>query len=212
MVYGYARVSTADQKLHLQTDALKAAGCTKIFSEKISAVKERPELEKLMGVLQKGDTIVVWKLDRLGRSLRHLVDMVQAFETKGIKFISLQDAINTTTAQGRLIFNIFASLAEFERDIIRERTHAGLNAARARGRKGGKPKGLSRDAMLKGRWALELYQSKKYSTREICKKVGLSSRTLYNYINRPAGDFNLEEARQPKKAGERKLGTAKAVA
>ncbi len=143
MIYGYARVGTEDQKLNLQLDALRKAGCSKIFKEKVSAAKERPELEKMTGLLEKRDSVVVWKLDRLGRSLRHLIDLVKSFEEKKVKFISLQDNINTQTAQGRFIFNLFASLAEFERDIIRERTQAGLSAARARGRRGGRPKDLA---------------------------------------------------------------------
>src|SRR4051812_44213321 len=133
MVFGYARVVTEDQKLNMQLDALKAAGCTKIFKEKVSARNERPELEKMTSLLQKGDAVVVWKLDRLGRSLRHLIDLVKSFEEKKVKFLSLQDNINTQTAQGRCIFNVFASLPEFERDIIRERTQAGLNAAKGKG-------------------------------------------------------------------------------
>jgi DNA invertase Pin-like site-specific DNA recombinase len=183
MIYGYARVSTEDQKLHLQLDALKIAGCKKVFKEKISASKERPELEKMISLLEKGDSVVVWKLDRLGRSLRHLIDLVKGFEEKKVKFISLQDNINTQTAQGRFIFNLFASLAEFERDIIRERTHAGLSAARARGRKGGRPKGLSLEAQLKAQYAKKLYEDQTLSIDSICKKVGVSRRTLYNYIH-----------------------------
>lgn len=183
MIYGYARVSTEEQKLHLQTDALKLSGCEKIFKEKISAAKERPELEKLILLLQKGDTVIVWKLDRLGRSLRHLIDLVKSFEDKGVKFISLQDSINTTTAQGRLIFNFFASLAEFERDIIRERTHAGLDAARARGRTGGRKKGLSPEAQIKARYAKELYTARNLSIKEICQRVGVTARTMYSYVN-----------------------------
>jgi DNA invertase Pin-like site-specific DNA recombinase len=183
MIYGYARVSTEDQKLHLQLDALKIAGCKKVFKEKISAAKERPELEKMIGLLEKGDSVVVWKLDRLGRSLRHLIDLVKGFEEKKVKFVSLQDNINTQTAQGRFIFNVFASLAEFERDIIRERTNAGLSAARARGRKGGRPKGLSLEAQLKAQYAKKLYEDKSLSIDVICKKVGVSRRTLYNYIH-----------------------------
>jgi DNA invertase Pin-like site-specific DNA recombinase len=183
MIYGYARVSTEDQKLTLQLDALKSANCDKIFKEKISAAKERPELEKMIGLLTKGDSVVVWKLDRLGRSLRHLIDLVKSFEEKEVKFVSIQDNINTKTAQGRFVFNLFASLAEFERDIIRERTYAGLSAARARGRTGGRPKGLSLEAQLKAQYAKKLYADRSLSIVEICKKVGVSRRTLYNYIH-----------------------------
>jgi DNA invertase Pin-like site-specific DNA recombinase len=183
MIYGYARVSTEDQKLNLQLDALKSAKCDKIYREKISAAKERPELEKMIGLLTKGDSVVVWKLDRLGRSLRHLIDLVKSLEEKEVKFVSIQDNIDTKTAQGRFIFNLFASLAEFERDIIRERTHAGLSAARARGRTGGRPKGLSLEAQLKAQYAKKLYADRSLSIVDICKKVGVSRRTLYNYIH-----------------------------
>lgn len=182
MIYGYARVSTEEQKLHLQTDALKVASCDKIFKEKISAAKDRPELEKLISLLQKGDTVIVWKLDRLGRSLRHLIDLVKSFEDKGVKFVSLQDSINTETAQGRLIFNFFASLAEFERDIIRERTHAGLTAARARGRTGGRKKGLSPEAQIKAKYVQDLYAARNLTIKEICKRAGITINTLYRYV------------------------------
>lgn len=171
MIYGYARVITEDQKLHLQLDALKLAGCKKIFKEKISAARECPELEKMISLLEKGDSVVVWKLARLGRSLRHLINLVKSFEEKKVKFISLQDNINTMTAQGRFIFDLFTSLAEFERDIIREPTQAGLCAARARGRKGGRPKGLSLEAQLKAQSAKKLYEDRSLSIDSICKKL-----------------------------------------
>src|SRR6476469_7847952 len=131
MIYGYARVSTQDQHLHLQTDALRKAGCERIFTEKASAAKERPVLVQLLDTLEKGDTLMVWKMDRLARSLRDLIHLVTSFEERGIKFASLQDRIDTSTAQGRLFFNLMASLAQFERELIQERTHAGLSAARA---------------------------------------------------------------------------------
>lgn len=200
MKYGYARVSTEEQNLHLQIDALTAAGCSKIFKEKISAAKERPELEKLLSLLQEGDTLVVWKLDRLGRSLRHLIDLVAMFEKKGIKFISLQDSINTSTAQGRLIFNIFASLAEFERDLIRERTRAGLVSARARGRKGGRPAKLSKESELTAIYVQELYNAQQLTIKEICKKADISPRTLYKYVSLDLS--HMKEAAVP--AGFRK--------
>ena len=146
MKIGYARISTIDQSLDLQIDALEKYGCKKIFKETKSAIKERPELEKMLEHLRDGDILVVWKLDRLGRSLKHLIDLVTGFREKGIEFISLNDAIDTTTAQGRLTFNIFASFAEFERELIKERTMAGLQAARERGRVGGRKKGLSKEA------------------------------------------------------------------
>jgi DNA invertase Pin-like site-specific DNA recombinase len=135
MLIGYARVSTLDQHLHLQEDALKKAGCERIFTDTASGAKsERPGLSQVLDALRSGDTLVVWKLDRLGRSLKHLVETVQALSEKEVGFRSLQESIDTTTSGGKLIFHIFAALAEFERDIIRERTNAGLAAARARGR------------------------------------------------------------------------------
>ena len=134
MLIGYARVSTTDQNLDLQQDALKAAGCERILTDTASGAKtERPGLNKALAECRSGDTLVVWKLDRLGRSLPHLVETVRELVARGVGFRSLQENIDTTTSGGKLIFHIFASLAEFERDIIRERTNAGLTAARARG-------------------------------------------------------------------------------
>lgn len=182
MLFGYARVSTQDQNLNLQLDDLKAAGCERIFQEKISSAKERPQLQKLLDTLRTGDTLVVWKLDRLGRSLKELVSLITDFQEKQIGFRSLNDAIDTTTAQGRLVFNIFASLAEFERDIIRERTKAGLSAARARGRMGGKPKGLSKEALSKAQAAKTLYEKKEKTVAEIGKLLGISRATVYRYL------------------------------
>lgn len=167
MIFGYARVSTQNQNLDLQIDDLKKSGCTKIYREKVSSVKERPELIKLLDAVREGDTIVVWKLDRLGRSLKDLIGLINEFQEREVGFKSLNDAIDTTTAQGRLIFNIFASLAEFERDMIRERTKAGLSAARARGRMGGKPKGLSKEARSKAYAAKALFDKGDKTTQEI---------------------------------------------
>lgn len=148
MLIGYARVSTADQRPELQLDALRAAGCEQIFEERISGVvRDRPELTQCLRTLRAGDTLVVWRLDRLGRSLKDLVETITGLQDRGVVFRSLTEAIDTTTSGGKLIFHIFASLAEFERSIIRERTNAGLAAARARGRKGGrKPKLTQADA------------------------------------------------------------------
>jgi len=186
MKIGYARVSTADQKLRMQTDALKEAGCTKIFKEKASGAKsDRPEFLKMMEHVREGDVLVVWKLDRLSRSMKDLLNVVAQLEERGIGFMSLNDPIDTTTPYGKLIFNLFASLAEFERDIIRERTKAGLAAARARGRVGGRPKGLSKEAQSKAEFAAMLYQKigeESLSITEICDRVGCSKPTLYNYL------------------------------
>jgi DNA invertase Pin-like site-specific DNA recombinase len=184
MKIGYARVSTQDQKLELQLDALKAAGCEQIYKEKVSAASiERVQLRKMIDALRTGDTVVVWKLDRLGRSLKELIERVTDFQQKGISFISLNDSIDTTTPHGRLVFNIFASLAEFEREIIRERTKAGLAAAKARGRQGGRPKGLSIEAISKAHAAKALFDRKEKSAGEIAKILGIGRATFYRYLN-----------------------------
>jgi len=183
MKIGYARVSTADQNLRMQVDALKAEGCEQIYKEKISGSKsERKELQRLLETVRKGDTIVIWKLDRLGRSLKHLVELVSQLLDKGVGLKSLNDPIDTSTSQGRLIFNIFASLAEFEREVIRERTMAGLKAARSRGRLGGRPKGLSSEAIRTSVMAASLYNGKKSSISEICETLKISRPTLYKYL------------------------------
>jgi DNA invertase Pin-like site-specific DNA recombinase len=183
MKIGYARVSTADQNLDLQFNALTEYGCTKIYQEKISGKNtDRQELKKLLKDLRKGDQVVVWKLDRLGRSLRDLVDMVALFHEQEVNFVSLHDHIDTTTATGRFTFNIFASLAEFEREIIRERTKAGLDAARARGRKGGRPKGLSEENLQLALTALDLHDTGKYAISEIATRLKMPIATCYRYI------------------------------
>lgn len=183
MKIGYARVSTPDQKLDLQIDALTKAGCEKIFSEKQSAIKHRPEFELLKNQLREGDTLIVWKLDRIGRSMKDLVNLIGQFQDMKIDFVSLQDNVDTCTPQGRLFFNIMASLAEFEREIIRERTMAGLAAARERGRTGGRPKGLSEENLRKAKAAKQLYESTGDSTAEIAKTLGISRTTLYRYLH-----------------------------
>lgn len=188
MRIGYARVSTKDQNLELQLDALKKAGCEKIFEEKISAMShERPELERMKGHIREGDMIVVWKLDRLGRSLKDLLSLVSGFEKKKVGFVSIQDHIDTSTPQGRLVFNIFASLAEFERELIKERTVAGIEAAKARGRVGGRRPGLSASARKKAAEARALFldtdPKSKLSVTEICKELKISRATFYGYLD-----------------------------
>ena len=183
MKIGYARVSTQDQNLSLQLDALQGAGCEKIYQEKASGAKvERPELKKLLEHVREGDTVVIWKLDRLGRSLTHLVDLVNFLESRGIGLISLNDPVDTTTAQGQLVFRIFASLAEFERELIRERTQAGLASARRRGQQMGRPEGLSKDAEDKSRIAESLYKEGILSVNKIAKQLGIAKPTLYVYL------------------------------
>ncbi len=185
MKFGYARVSTGDQNIDLQIDQLQEAGCEKIFQETASGANtERQELAQLLEHVRDGDVIVIWKLDRLGRSLKHLVEIVSQLTERGVGLKSLNDPIDTTSSQGKLIFNIFASLAEFERDLIVERTQAGLKAARARGRNGGRPKGLSADATLKAVAAETLYKEGKLSANEIASNLGISKATLYSYLRR----------------------------
>lgn len=183
MIIGYARVSTREQILDMQTNALIEYGCEKIHKETVSGIKSnRPILDALLSDLRPGDTLVVWKLDRLGRDLKNLVGIVQDLLERKIGLLSLNDPIDTTNPQGKLIFNIFASLAEFERDVIKARTIAGLDAARLRGRKGGRPKGLTQEALSKSYAAESLYRENKYSIVEICKQLGISRGTLYNYL------------------------------
>ncbi len=177
---GYARVSTGAQDLALQHDALNTAGCLRIFDDTASgALDDRPQLAELLDHLREGDTLVVWRLDRLGRSLRHLIDTVTALADRGVGFRSLRESIDTTTPGGRLVFHVFAALAEFERDLISERTHAGLAAARARGRKGGR-----RTVMTPAKLAVarEMYDSRKHTTAAIAAVVGVSRATLYRAL------------------------------
>lgn len=182
MKIGYARVSTKDQKLEMQRSALTEYGCEEIFEEKQSAVKLRPELEKALAKLRKGDVIVVWKIDRLARSLKDLIDLVTGFKAKGVGFISLNDNIDTTTAQGRLIFNLFGSFAEFEREIISERTRAGLAEARKHGRTGGRPPGLSQESKKSAWAAYHLTQQKEHSVKSILSQLQMNKASYYRYI------------------------------
>ena len=182
MLIGYARVSTSDQKLDLQIDALKQADCEKIYSDIASGAKaERKQLTEALEYLRKGDILVVWKLDRLGRSLKHLIQIVSELETKGIGFKSLKESIDTTTGSGKLIFHIFGALAEFEREIIRERTKAGLESARARGRFGGRPKKMTESKIA---MAKTLYDDKTIAIKDICERFGISKTSLYSYLKK----------------------------
>src|SRR5256714_3050001 len=183
MLVGYARVSTSDQTLNLQKDALEKIGCTKIFTDTASGAQtERKGLDEALAYVREGDTLVVWRLDRLGRSLKHLLETITTLNKRKIGFKSLTESIDTTTSNGRLIFNIFASLAEFERDLIRERTKAGLQAARARGRVGGRPKAPTLNTLKKVALAQSLYDDKNNTIDEICKTLNISRATLYRYI------------------------------
>jgi DNA invertase Pin-like site-specific DNA recombinase len=183
MKIGYARVSTKDQNLSMQVDALKEAGCAIVHEEVASGAKTaRVVLDEIMRHLREGDTLVIWKLDRLGRSLRHLISLTTQLTEKKVGLISLNDPIDTTTAQGRMNFGIFASLAEFERELISERTQAGLKSARARGRKGGRPKGMSKKAEEKADIAEALYNNGKLSVKRIAEQLDISKTTLYLYL------------------------------
>ena len=180
MKIGYARVSTVEQNLDLQRDALKAAGCRKIIEDTASGGKvQRDGLERVRELLRKGDVLAVWRLDRLGRSLKHLIELMAELEGQGIGFQSVTEAIDTTTPGGKLVFHIFGALAEFERNLIRERTQAGLEAARARGKKGGrKPKlNAGKRAMV-----AELYQGKRHSLRQIREMFDISTPTIYKCV------------------------------
>ncbi|EKN6178875.1 recombinase family protein [Yersinia enterocolitica] len=179
MMIGYARVSTQDQNLDLQTEALTRAGCEKIYEDKISGVRtERPGLVRTLEMLREGDTLVVWKLDRLGRSVKQLVDMVGELHKQGIQFKSLTDAIDTGTPAGRFFFHVMASLAEMERELIIERTRAGLDVAKRLGRKGGrKPKMTS----SKIESAKKLLASG-IPPRDVAKDLGVSVPTLYRWL------------------------------
>lgn len=181
MKIGYARVSTADQHLRMQEDALKSAGCEEIYTDVISGVKsQRPGLDKALNYLREGDTLVVWKLDRLGRSIQHLIHTINSLLDKKIGFKSLQENIDTSTSGGKLIFHIFSALAEFERDLIQERTQAGLKAARARGKMGGRPPLLDTRQINR---MIEMYDEQKNTVAEICKIYNISRPSFYNYLN-----------------------------
>jgi DNA invertase Pin-like site-specific DNA recombinase len=183
MKIGYARISTRDQSLQLQVDALKAAGCEKIYQEIASGAKTaRLVLDDLMKNLRAGDTLIIWKLDRLGRNLVHLRQMVEELKNKDVVFISLGEEINTTTAQGMLFFNFFGMIAEFERGMIVERVNAGLKSARARGKLGGRPKGLSVKALEKAKVAEILYKDKNLSIRTITSQLNIGLSTFYRYL------------------------------
>ncbi|WP_297523176.1 recombinase family protein [uncultured Clostridium sp.] len=180
MLIGYARVSTEDQKLELQLDALREIGCEKVFTDVASgAYTERFGLTEVLSYLREEDILVVWKLDRLGRTLKQLIEIINQLSEKNIGFLSLHEKIDTTNSGGKLIFHIFAALAEFERDIIRERTKAGLKAARARGKLGGRPKIMDENKIS---IAKTLYNDGTTSVKDICKMLNISRATLYRYI------------------------------
>lgn len=180
MLVGYARVSSQDQDATLQRVALQGAGCEQVFEETASgAQRDRPELAAALGYMREGDTLVVWKLDRLARSVRQLIETVEGLEARGVGFRSLTENIDTTSPGGKLVFHLFAALAEFERGLIRERTMAGLASARARGRTGGRPRSLvERDLIA----VKALLADDQITVAEVAKRVGISPATLYRYF------------------------------
>lgn len=182
MIFGYARVSTHEQTLDMQIQELSRYGCEKIYEEKVSGTKiDRPKLQEMLSILREGDILVVWRLDRLGRSLADLVHIITNLNERGVKFKSISDgSIDTTTANGLLIFNIFAALAQFERQLIKERTLAGLSAARARGRQGGRPKMEASDPKVIT--AKKLHLDKTLSIDAICSTLDISRPTFYRYL------------------------------
>src|SRR5688500_32537 len=210
---GYARVSTTEQHLHLQQDALSAAGCLKIYTDTISGAKsERKGLSEALDFIRDGDTLVVWRLDRLGRSLKDLIERITDLHNRNIGFKRLTENIDTTTSRGKLIFHIFGALAEFERDIITERTNAGLTAARARGRQGGRPRSSLSDER-KLQMARQMYEKKTIPVRDICKALGLAlahgcRKSTIVQLNRARFAFGQSYIFNPltfKKMGERLL-------
>ncbi len=185
MRIGYARVSRDDQNLDLQRDALLAAGCEKILDDRISGARaDRPGLEKALEIARAEDVLVVWRLDRLGRSVKNLIEIMATLESRKIGLLSLQESMDTTTSGGKLIFHVFAAVAEFERNLLRERTQAGLAAARARGRTGGRPLALDEG---KQKLAVRLYLEEEMTIAQICDTFGISKPTLYKYVDADGG-------------------------
>ena len=190
MLVGYARVSTQDQNPELQLDALKKSGCEKVYIEKASgAQRDRPELKAAIDYMRQGDTLVVWKLDRLARSIKQLIETVEDLEQREIGFCSLTETIDTTTSGGRLVFHIFAGLAEFERSIIRERTRAGLESARARGRLGGRPRALQDNDITA---AKAMLRDPDITVEQVAERLGVAPSTLYRHL--PGGRSALAES------------------
>lgn len=188
MKVGYARVSTQEQTLDLQTDALTKAGCEKLYTDKVSGVSEtKPEFARLLEHLRTGDTLVIWKLDRLGRSTRQLIALVEDLDRRGVHLISLNDPIDTTSPGGRLVFQIFCALAEHERSLTIQRTLAGLSAARARGRTGGRPPGLTSRFLKIAPVVRALYEQGTLPTSELMAHFQIGSRRTLYKILRHAG-------------------------
>ena len=200
MVFGYARVSTQDQNLSLQITALQKYGCDKIYSEKKSGVKQRPELERMIDVIRTGDIVVIWKLDRLARSLSELIAVSEQIKNKGADLVSIDGYIDTTTAVGRMFFHITGAFAEFERNLIVERTKAGLAEAKARGVQFGRKKGLTPEGYKKAKAAKELYIAGNLRPIEICNLLDISTGTLYRYLQIEGVSLNNNPGRKKKTA------------
>jgi DNA invertase Pin-like site-specific DNA recombinase len=188
MLIGYARVSTNDQDVTLQVDALKKKGCEKIYTEKASgAQRDRPELKAALEFMREGDTLVVWKLDRLARSLKQLIETIEELDARSIQFCSLTESMDTGTSGGRLFYHIFAALSEFERSLIYERTIAGLNSARKMGRLGGRPRALSERDLIE---AKAMLKDKNITISQVAKRLNVSESTFYRYI--PGGRYQIK--------------------
>lgn len=183
MKVGYARASADHQDLQLQLEMLKEFGCEKNFQDKPGHFKNKPELERMIRQLRQGDMVVIWKLDRIGKSLKDLISLIDLFKEIEVDFVSLQDNIDTSTIQGRLFYNMMASLSEFENELNKERTIAGLELAGKRRRKGGRPKGLSNDSIIKARKAKQLYKNDNMPVADIAKSLGIGKTTLYRYLH-----------------------------
>ena len=189
MLIGYARVSTGEQNLDMQVDALQEAGCDKVFTDEVSGVKaERPGLQDALEYLREGDMLVVWRLDRLGRSLKDLIRKVEELQARNVGFRSLHESLDTASPSGKFQFHVFSALAEFERDLIRARTQAGLRAARARGRMGGRPREMTPE---KVKMAARLIKDHEVTINEICTTLGIARSTLYRYVA-PDGKIRQE--------------------
>jgi len=200
MNIGYARVSTSDQNLDLQVSALKGAGCDRIYTEKKSAMKQRPILEEVLSYLREGDKLIIWKLDRLGRSLRHLLEIIEILKEREIILISLSDSLDSSTPTGKFFLQISGAFAEFERNLIVERTKAGLVAARERGSVLGRRKGLSEQAQNIATASAKLYESQSMNVVDICKLFNISTATFYRYLKYKGISKQLNYGRKKKKS------------
>ena len=183
-IFGYARVSTEQQNLDRQLDALRKYGCDVIYNEKMTGTKrDRPELAKMLDRMTEGDTVVIESLSRLGRSTKDLIELTELFQSKGVHLVSLKESIDTSTSTGKLLFTLMSAIAQFERDVIADRTREGLKSARARGRTGGRPK-TDPDAVRK---AIKLYNTRQYSIKEIEELTGVKKSTLYRNLPTQSG-------------------------